>query len=596
MIILGVNDHHNASACLLKDGKILYAMQEERFVRSKNFWGTPKKSVDSVLEHSGISYSDVDLIVFAGKSHAGKVNFSRKDQIQVFKDSIQMDIFDTIRGRNSVSIWKVAKRKVHVVLRSLFPKWFYRKTLLDSQSKRIEIFHSYFPKMQGKPYEFIDHHECHFSTAYYGEKHRERPVLVFTNDGQGDRLCATVSLVDSNGNRELLSTTDDHNSVGSLWAIITLMMGFVPLEHEYKLMGMAPYADNNGSQKVANILHKLLAYDDGNFSYKKSNIQSVLNMQPVIEELQKMMKFTRFDDICGGLQIYTEKVLTEWVSFWIDKTGVHDIALSGGTFMNIKSNMEIMKLDKVESVFVFPSCGDETNAIGACYSAWNRVSVARSEPIKNFYLGRNWNDSEYKKVIDKIDDNLFSIALYEDIELKIAKILAKGGVVARFKGREEFGARSLGNRSILANPSKWSSVGEINDMIKQRDFWMPFACSILDSMKEKYVKNLNKTDGRYMIMGFEGGNDIDKIVAGTHPKDHTVRPQFVTKESAPDYCRLIENFKDITGIGAVLNTSFNLHGYPLVHSPSDAVEVLSKSGLKYLALGNYLISKRVKNG
>ena len=178
----------------------------------------------------------------------------------------------------------------------------------------------------------------------------------------------------------------------------------------------------------------------------------------------------------------------------------------------------------------------------------------------------------------------------EDIEREVAALLAKGEVVARYKGREEFGARALGNRSILADPSRYDVVQIINKMIKCRDFWMPFACSILQEDADTYVKNPKGVFAPYMILTFDSKKTED-IRAGSHPEDKTVRPQIVTPAHNAEYHRLISEFKKLTGRGAVLNTSFNLHGFPIVSSPDDAAEVFVKSGLRHLAVGDYLLSK-----
>ena len=205
---------------------------------------------------------------------------------------------------------------------------------------------------------------------------------------------------------------------------------------------------------------------------------------------------------------------------------------------------------------------------------------------------RAWSDDE---ILSAFQQNrlqqTYSYELCTDIEKKVAELLAEGNVVARFKGNEEFGQRSLGNRAILANPYADGVVQEINELIKNRDFWMPFASSILDEDFEKYVQADNKNTPLYMIMTYDTHPAAAEISGGIHPYDKTVRPQLVNNEDNPEYWRLIKEFKNITTIGAVLNTSLNLHGLPIVHTPEDAFHVMENSELKYLAIGNYLFSK-----
>lgn len=591
MKILGVNDHHNSSVSLLIDGKLVCAMQEERFSRKKNFWGTPIRSVNEALKFAGISLDDIDIIAFAGQRHSGHVDFSREQHLEILKRMVQMDLIDTLRGQTSVNVSEILKRKLLSASKKLFSNYFTQRELKKMKAERLDLFFKNFPTAKNKDIHFIDHHQCHFATAHYGAGKPTKDRLVFTNDGQGDFRCGSVSKVSPSGQSDTLCSIEDRDSIGQIWALITLLMGFVPLEHEYKLMGMAPYSSESRKKQVSELIEGLYQWKNGFYQLKDRKGVHSYYIQKQVNDLEKVMKFQRFDDICGGLQEFTEKALCQWVSYWINETGIKDICLSGGTFMNVKANLALMNLPEVENVFVFPSCGDETNAIGACYQAYYDKTGNYPEPLQSFYLGKEWSREEIETSLKEIEGEGLKISYHENIEENVAQLLAQGEVVARFKGREEFGARALGNRSILANPGKWAVVSEINDMIKQRDFWMPFACSMLEEDHQRYIKNSHKNCGRYMIMAFNGADEIGEIVAGTHPRDKTVRPQIVNKDQAPDYHKLIQSFKKNTGIAAVLNTSFNLHGFPLVHSPDDAIHVLKKSGLKNLALGNFLIQK-----
>jgi carbamoyltransferase len=204
-----------------------------------------------------------------------------------------------------------------------------------------------------------------------------------------------------------------------------------------------------------------------------------------------------------------------------------------------------------------------------------------------------FTNSQIEDEIKKVGlDKGFSVDFVDDIEKQTAELLAKGEIVARFKDRMEWGARSLGNRSILADPSSFDKVREINLAIKQRDFWMPFAPSIISERQEEYIENPKKIKAPYMVMGFHTKKRAQKELASAiHSYDFTARPQLLEENYNPSYYNLITNFEKLTGIPALLNTSFNLHGYPIVCTPIDAIDTLKKSGLKHLAIGNYLISK-----
>ena len=214
-------------------------------------------------------------------------------------------------------------------------------------------------------------------------------------------------------------------------------------------------------------------------------------------------------------------------------------------------------------------------------------------PLQDLYWGPQYTDEEIGRAAERFK---FSASVQcshsEPIEPRVAALLAEGKVVARFAGREEFGARALGNRSILANPSDPAVVREINEAIKARDFWMPFAPSMLAARNGQYVVNPKHVSSPYMILSFDTTDRRDDIRAAIHPFDFTARPQEVSAAWNPSYHAVLAEFERLTGIGGVLNTSFNLHGYPIVSSPEDALDVFDRSGLRYLAIGNWLVAKR----
>jgi carbamoyltransferase len=214
-------------------------------------------------------------------------------------------------------------------------------------------------------------------------------------------------------------------------------------------------------------------------------------------------------------------------------------------------------------------------------------------PLGAFYLGPEWSGAPIEEALARARTLGMTVTHVPDIERRTAELLAQGEIVARFAGREEFGARSLGNRAVLANPVRPGVVQEINEAVKNRDFWMPFASSVLDTCAAEYFVNPKGARSPYMILSFDttarGANDL---VNGIHPYDKTCRPQVVSRDFNPEYWRLIDEFRALTGIGGVVNTSLNLHGEPLVHTPLDAVRVLELSGLRHLALNQYLVQKR----
>lgn len=265
--------------------------------------------------------------------------------------------------------------------------------------------------------------------------------------------------------------------------------------------------------------------------------------------------------------------------------------------MNVKANQKIAELKDVKSIYVIPSGGDESTALGAAYYGYTMQTglingLADIKPLKQLYLGGQFSDEEIKKVLEEKKKEGFKFKKFKDIEKEIARLLSEGQIVARFAGRMEFGARALGNRSILANPANLEVLTEINEQIKSRDFWMPFAPSVLEEDADAYFVNKKKIPAPYMMMTFDATErGKNELKAAMHQYDHTLRPQVVYQDWNPSYYKLIQEFKKLTGIGGILNTSFNLHGYPIVYSPQDAILVFLKSKLKYLALGSFLLSK-----
>jgi carbamoyltransferase len=279
--------------------------------------------------------------------------------------------------------------------------------------------------------------------------------------------------------------------------------------------------------------------------------------------------------------------------------GSERLALGGGCFMNVKANMRLAREEWVHELFVAPSCGDESNAIGAAYLGYLELCRRRGvtptlRPLGPAYLGPGLGPADVEAVIRKRDVAArHRVTEHERVEARIAELLVSDGVVARCAGRMEFGARALGNRSILGNPSDPRVVPLINRMIKNRDFWMPFAPSILRERQADYLVNPKGLASPYMMLAFPTNPKArDEIVAALHPHDGSARAHLVEESWNPGYHRVVREFEARTGTGAVLNTSYNLHGEPVVASAEDAMDTFERSGLPHLALDRWVISKK----
>lgn len=578
--ILGVSESHNASAALLKDGELVAAAQEERFTREKNASGYPKNAIDYCLKYARIKASDLELVVIADK--VVPPIFDKSPENAHLERNFFLDKF--------LDLETALELKFPFIRDLSFKLYrsFNNLNRIDSRPARIKKLKKYFRLNEDK-FVFVDHHLCHGLAALYssGLAQIGGEILIFTADGVGDNLSATLSIFDKNGVKKLYSNPSQ-NSLGFFYQHITEFLGFKPIEDEYKVMGLASYVPDSKSEKVYKKIKEFVDFDKKDLIWKfKVNELLFKKMLPNI------LKGFRFDAIASGAQRILEDSLLFWIENNIKKYSTDNIVCGGGVIANIKANQKIANLKPLRNAFFMFSPGDESNSIGAAYQGYLNLTKAYLPEIKlvnNLYLGPGFSDSEIEREIKRAKLK-FKTSKPKNLEKEVAKLLAKGEVVARFSGRMEFGSRALGNRSILANPSKLEVVFFINSAIKNRDFWMPFAPTILKEKAREYLIP-HKASSPFMTVSFDTTEKARKDLAATiHSFDKTTRPQILERQTNPDYYQLIKEFEKITGIGALLNTSFNLHGEPIVCTPQDAIRVFQISGLKYLNIGPFLISK-----
>jgi carbamoyltransferase len=560
--ILGLHTGHNASACVGDESGIIYAIQEERLTGEKNYWGTPKNAIHACLRHVGAT--PADLVTVAHGSIAAICKYhSREDVLRSY-------------GRQKSLLGKFRQRIAVPLFIKLRPNWGQdrlRADLADVGLTDVEVA-------------YHDHHTCHAATAYYGLRHNPADkYLVLTCDGDGDGLCTSVRVMGADEDR-VVATTSWDNSLGALYSWITFGMGFVPLEHEYKLMGMAPYASDKAAGEMAEVFARYLGFDSSGLEFKRHTFRRTNDLA---ESLSHDLKGKRFDYICAGLQRFTEDMLCTWTANAIRATGVRRVVAAGGVFMNVKANKRIGELPEVESFEAFPSCSDETLSIGAYYlEAERRFGGDKLPPLANFYLGDDLDSAESKGAVESSG---FQFQRPSDIAVVIADLLVQGQPVARCAGPMEFGARALGNRSILADPRNQDVVRVINQMVKKRDFWMPFAPMIMDDRQDEYLRNPKRLPSPYMMMTFDTRENFREMIAAVHNADLTCRAQLLRPEQNRDMYAILNAFAARSGRGVILNTSFNLHGFPIVRTAADALHVFRNSGLEYLQVGPYLVSK-----
>ena len=359
-----------------------------------------------------------------------------------------------------------------------------------------------------------------------------------------------------------------------------------PADHEYKLMGLAAYNSEKYGKEAYNVYANTLHVDGLKFKYKEVIKDHFFYFKDKLEG-------QRFDAVAWGIQKRCEELLTEWVYNGIKETGIGNVIMSGGVAQNIKANKIITELDDLNQLYIPPGPGDESISIGAAFveSTKHLKSTNNIASISNGYFGPSYTIKQVKNAIKNDVPKSWKVkkVSFNDV----AKVLVKGDVVARFGlDNMEFGARALGNRSILADPRRPDVIHHINKLVKMRDFWMPFAPSILAEREKDYMINKKGIDCRFMAIGMDS-TELAKehLPAGLHPFDRSARPQIVHKDDNPGYHGLIKAFENLTGVGALMNTSFNIHGEPIVATPTDAIDTLKRCGLHHLLIGNILISK-----
>ena len=431
---------------------------------------------------------------------------------------------------------------------------------------------------------FIDHHTYHAHYAFYSQSEKKKNSAIVTLDSEGDGLNQTVWKYNHKSKEIIKIRSSSTCDLARIYKFITLILKMKPDEHEFKVMGLAPYAKKEYSQIVFEDVFKDL------LKVKDMKIEKNKRPKDLYGYLLKKTKPYRFDNIAAATQILLEDTACKLFRQINKKINATNFYLSGGVSMNIKMNKELLDLKFVRNLFVPPTGSDESLSIGACYYLCDKKI---SKPLENIYLGQEISKINLNNKIKKNFGNK-KYKIFKNVKhSKIAKILKNNEPIAVARGREEFGARALGNRSIIASPSNNSVIKKINESIKNRDFWMPFALTILETKHKKYIKNPKNIKSAFMTIGFDTISEkYNKIIAGTHIYDRTVRPQILEQSQNPNYFSLIKEFEKITGVPALLNTSLNLHGNPVSSTLDDVIYTFKNSGLRYLYINDeFLIQK-----
>jgi carbamoyltransferase len=560
MIVLGINDGHDAGACLVRDGRLVLYSAEERRRNVKNYAGVPDQSLAALFARTGIDPKDVDLVALSSR------------------------IRTTVPTREAKPIYTVLNA-LSFLARSEWAtnagRW-----LLSRVRKRKDLLTCLAGYgLADKPVLACDHHETHAATAYY---HRpwEGPATILTMDGAGDGLCATVSVGQGWDMVRRAATPKYHSVAAGLYSALTAYLGLKPFEHEYKVMGMAPYGQ---AEYCIDLIRQAFSVDGLTF---RNHTGRTGTGTAIRHYYHRKLYGQRFDNVSAACQQAFEEMMVHWVRNAVAATGVRKVVAAGGAFLNVKANKLIREMPEVEALYVYPASDDGGTPVGAAILGYLQLCRQTGHPLtldlpKDMYLGLEFSDLEMETAVRASGLPYHRMA---DPAGEVGGLVADGKIVGRFAGREECGPRALGNRTILADPRDLRSIRNLNFAIKQRDFWMPFAASVLDEDKHRYIRNPSDW-AFYMVDAFDTTPEgAEEMIAGTHPFDRTIRPQ-VVNELNPGYRDVLRAFKARTGVGGLLNTSFNLHGSPIVGSPEVAIDTLQKSALDALALGPLLVTK-----
>lgn len=581
--------------------EFLGASSEERFVKKKNTSEFPINTINWLLKESNITRKDISNVIYTSQDVGldyilfNKGIWEIQDYIlenkeywapKLLKNIHENNYFTVMHQRLDTQQWpgqrkwediidfnnlSISNRKFSLKIPSLLEEYF------DIAKDKIEAF---------------DHHSSHRWYAYFYENPELEERLVFTIDGWGDGRNATVTKVFVKDGilveEELFSSSKCY--LARVYRYMTLLLGMKPSEHEFKVMGLAGYAKIKYSNRCREIFTQYLSFKNGDFEISKDVTDSYYWFKDKFEG-------ERFDNIAGGLQIWLEDVLIEMVRYFVEKSKVNTVAFSGGVAMNVKAMGEIAKLSEVSKLYVPPSSGDESHIFGSALSYYVKINKNRS--IKNkknllssFYTGfRSSEDDEIKLIGNITKNSKFSI-IKNPTAIEVASKLIELKSIAVCRGSAEFGARALGNRSILIDARSMMLKDQLNLSIKNRDFWMPFAPIVIDKYVGRYLHNPKNIISKHMTLSFEttvaGFNDL---MNATHIADKTCRVQMLFREDNNFIYDVIDCFSRKTNVGGLLNTSYNQHGFPIVNTIEDAFEVFINTSLNCLLLNNYLITK-----
>ena len=593
--ILGISAfYHDSAAALIVDGKIISAVQEERFSRIKHDSSYPEKAIEYVLTQ--FSGDKIDYVVFFDKPF---LKFER-----LLETYIATSPFGFSSFRRAFPLW--IKEKL------------FQKRLLKNKLKENPLFSDSDIKVH-----FSEHHYSHAASAFFPSPFKE--AVVLTLDGVGEWATSTVSI--GRGNKlEIIKEIHFPHSLGLLYSAFTYYAGFKVNSGEYKLMGLAPYGKPKYKDLILNNLVDIKK--DGSFRLDMSYFNYMSGLTMVNQKFEKLFghpvrqseseKITQFHmDIASSIQEVLEEIVDKITSNIAEEHSIENLCMAGGVALNCVANGKILKSNKFKKIWVQPAAGDAGGSLGAALSVWYML-LKNERTVNNIddsmlgsYLGPHYSNQEIQKILDKHGAK-YQFMKIESIIDEVSMAIAKGKAVGWFQGRMEFGPRALGNRSIIADPRNTNMQQNLNLKIKYRESFRPFAPAILEEDVSDWFETNHQSP--YMLFVSNVKNDkiildknsvkeegfeklkkpLSKVPAITHV-DYSARIQTISQKSNKIFYSLLKSFKEKTGCPILINTSFNVRGEPIVLSPDDAYKCFMGTELDILVCGEYILYKNDQN-
>jgi carbamoyltransferase len=558
MLTLGINysQMHDSSACIVRDGELLFAVAEERISRVKHDAGFPKNAIRACLDFAKISPEQLDEVCF-GWQTAGPV--------------YQHDLKCYATGKMPWTYLNGLNSTLY------FLGMWHQKS---GAKKFIQHFGPTKARMR-----FVDHHLAHAISAYGYSGYDDAAIVVM--DGRG--AWEATSIWKGHGGRiSHVLTIPFPDSVGYFYSEFTEFLGFQRNSDEWKVMGLAPYGKPGVDLSAFIDLNAKPYHVDAKRLFPKKGqlfAEMVRLLGPARVPESEIEE--RHKNIAYAVQEACEGAMMNVVQLGIEKTGSRNVCLAGGVALNSKANGKIVASGIVDKFFVQPAASDDGVALGAALAPYlDESAKLPQKTMRHGYWGPSFDDEAIESALRTY--KIKHLKLF-DPAARAAELLSNGKIIGWFQGRMEFGPRALGSRSILADPRDPEMNAKVNNAVKFREWWRPFAPSMKKESAGEYLESA--TDSPFMILTAQVRAEKRGVIPAVTHVDGSARPQTVEKEINPLYWRLIDEFGKITGVPVIMNTSFNLRGEAIVHTPTDAIRTFFSSGMDALVIGSFLVEK-----